>query len=179
MGYREHMAVRMLTQFPSSSLRQPAATVDDFGPELEALVGDLQDTLTSVSAIGLTAPHIGVSRRVMVVRMAPGDYIKTYVNPVVLWASDEEEDHEEGSVSMPGIRETIRRRARTRIAFQDLAGVPAEREASGFEAAVLQHEVDQLDGIFWIDRLSRLKRDRLLARFSKMNRRAHPGQEGG
>jgi peptide deformylase len=173
------MAVRPLELFPASSLRQPAVAVDAFGAELEALVEDLQDTLTSVSAIGLTAPHIGVLRRAMVVRMAARDPIKVYLNPFVLWASDEVEDHQEGSVSMPGIRETIRRRARIRIAFQDLAGAQSEKDASGFEAAVLQHEIDQLDGIFWIDRLSRLKRDRLVSRFFKAQKRVQQGHGAG
>jgi peptide deformylase len=76
--------------------------------------------------------------------------------------------HDEGSVSMPGVRERITRPARLRFGYRDLDGSTHEEEADGFPAAVIQHEIDQLDGIFWIDRLSRLKRDRLLKRFEKM-----------
>ncbi len=161
------MPVRPLVQFPDPRLALPAAAVDGFGPDLAALVEDLRDTLRSVSAIGLTAPHLGVSQRVFVTRMADEASLRTYVNPVLVQASSETATHDEGSVSMPGIRERITRPARVRIRYSDPAGALHEEEAEGFEAAVLQHEIDQLDGLFWIDRLSRLKRDRLLKRFGK------------
>lgn len=173
------MTVRPLALYPAPLLRRPALTADAFGSELEALVSDVRDTLISVGAIGLTAPHICVLRRVMVVRLPASDALRIYVNPVVLWASDDKATHEEGSVSMPGIREMILRPARVRIGFQDLAGTRATEDASGFDAAVLQHEIDQLDGIFWIDRLSRLKRDRLAARFAKEQRRDQQVQGTG
>lgn len=171
MRYGERVPVLPLVLFPSSLLRQAAMAVDTFGTGLDALASDVRDTLCSVAAIGMTAPHIGVLRRVVVVRMAPLDPVRVFVNPTVLWSSNEEEAHEEGSVSMPGVRETLLRPARIRIAFQDLTGAQAVQEASGFEAAVLQHELDQLNGIFWIERLSRLKRDRVIARFAKAQRR--------
>ncbi|TDR85133.1 peptide deformylase [Enterovirga rhinocerotis] len=164
------MAVRPLLLFPDARLRQPAAPVVSFDPDLAALAADLRDTLASVSAIGLTAPHIGEPWRVAVIRMEPGDPVRTYVNPSVSWSSDETQTHDEGSVSMPGMRERIERPARLHLRYRDLAGTPCEEEASGFAAAVIQHEIDQLDGIFWIDRLSRLKRDRLVKRFGKQQR---------
>ena len=138
-----------------------------FGPDLHAVAEDVRETLLAVSALGLTAPHIGVLQRVVVARMAPKDAPRIYVNPVLLWASPETATHDEGSVSMPGLRERITRPARIRVGYRDLAGSPHEEEAEDFAAAILQHEIDQLDGIFWIDRLSRLKRERLLKRFSK------------
>jgi peptide deformylase len=141
-----------------------------FGQELSALAQDVADTLGAASALGLTAPHIGVLQRVFVVRLEPGGDTRVYVNPVVTWASPELASHEEGSVSMPGVRETIARPARVRIAFQTLAGEMQEEEAEGFPAAILQHEIDQLDGVFWIERLSRLKRDRLIRRYTKSQR---------
>jgi peptide deformylase len=164
------MPVRPLVLFPDPQLRVPAEPVGHFGPELAALVRDVADTLGAVSAIGLTAPHIGVRQRVVVVRLEPGAETRVYVNPAVTWASPEVAAQEEGSVSMPGVREAITRPARVRISFRTLAGETAEEEAAGFPAAVLQHEIDQLDGIFWIDRLSRLKRDRLVKRFGKLAR---------
>ncbi|MGA7657140.1 MAG: peptide deformylase, partial [Methylocella sp.] len=80
--------------------------------------------------------------------------------------------HEEGSVSMPGVREEIERHARVRMRYLDLSGVEQVEEADGLLAICLQHEVDQLDGLFWIDRLSRLKRERIIKRFDKMQRTA-------
>ncbi|MCJ2012243.1 peptide deformylase [Methylobacterium sp. J-076] len=161
------MPARDLVLFPDPRLSLPAAPVDDFGPELEALAGDVRDTLLAVSAIGLTAPHLGILRRVVVIRMSPDADLRVYVNPAILSASPETAVHEEGSVSMPGVRETIARPARIRFGYRDLAGSAHEEEAEGFAAAVMLHEIDQLDGIFWIDRLSRLKRDRLVKRYGK------------
>jgi peptide deformylase len=77
----------------------------------------------------------------------------------------------EGSVSMPGVTEEIERPARVRVGFLDLEGAWREEEADGFLAICLQHEIDQLDGVFWIDRLSRLKRERVVKRFEKLSRR--------
>jgi peptide deformylase len=154
--------------FPDPRLRRPAAAVSEFGPDLARLASDVADTLGAVAAIGLTAPHVGELQRVVVTRLEPGTETRVYVNPVVSWASAELAAHEEGSVSMPGVRETITRPERVRIGFQTLAGEPREEELAGFPAAVLLHEIDQLDGIFWIDRLSRLKRDRLIKKYGKL-----------
>ena len=161
------MAVRPLVLFPDPALRTPAQPVESFGPELAAAASDIAETLGSVSAIGLAGPHVGISQRIVVVRLEPGAETRTYINPEIAWASDAVATHEEGSVSMPGARESITRPEHVRIRFRTLAGDAREHEAVGFEAAVLQHEIDQLDGIFWIDRLSRLKRDRLIKRYRK------------
>ena len=162
------MPARPILLYPDPLLRQVAAVVDDFGSDLSLLAADLTDTLLAVSAIGLAGPHIGALQRVVVARLEPGGEARTYVNPVVAWASPELASHEEGSVSMPGMRDTITRPERVRIRFQTITGDTQEEPLAGFPAAVLQHEIDQLDGVFWIDRLSRLKRDRLLKRYSKL-----------
>ena len=96
--------------------------------------------------------------------------MRTYVNPQIVWASAEMIRHKEGSVSMPGMIEEIERHARVRVSYQDLAGAGKVEEADGLLSVCLQHEIDQLDGIFWIDRLSRLKRDRAIKRFEKTQR---------
>lgn len=161
------MPARSLVLFPDPRLSRAAAPVDAFGSGLAALADDIRETLLSVSALGLTAPHIGVPQRVVVARLTPEEAPRVFVNPTLLDASSETATHEEGSVSMPGVRERIARPLRIRIGFQDVAGASHEEAAEGFPAAILQHEIDQLDGIFWIDRLSRLKRERLLKRFAK------------
>ena len=96
---------------------------------------------------------------------------EAYCDPRIIWASPETSAFEEGSVSMPGIRESVTRPARIRMAWRSLSGEEREAAFEGFLAACLQHEIDQCDGIFWLDRLSRLKRDRALARFAKLRRR--------
>jgi peptide deformylase len=156
--------------FPDPRLREAAALVEAFGPELAVLAADLADTLGAVSAIGLAGPHVGIMQRIVVVRLEPGAETRIYVNAAVAWASAETAAHEEGSVSMPGVRDAITRPERVRITYRTLAGDSAEEELAGFPAAVLQHEIDQLDGIFWIDRLSRLKRERLVKRYGKLAR---------
>ncbi|MGU3665333.1 peptide deformylase [Methylobacterium sp. A49B] len=162
------MPARPLVLYPDPGLSRPADPVETFGAGLKALVEDVSDTLRAASAIGLTAPHIGVPTRVVVIRMSPEERPRCYVNPMLLWTSADTATHEEGSVSMPGMRERITRPAAVRFGYSDLDGSVHEAEADGFLAAVVQHEIDQLDGIFWIDRLSRLKRERLLKRFSKV-----------
>jgi peptide deformylase len=161
------MPARPLVLFPDPRLIRPAAPVDGFGPSLTSLADDVRDSLLAESAVGLTAPHIGVPARVVVIRMLPDEDPRVYVNPEIVWTSPETATHDEGSVSMPGVRERITRPARVRFGFRSLDGSAHEEEADGFMAAIVQHEIDQLDGVFWIDRLSRLKRDRLLKRFGK------------
>jgi peptide deformylase len=105
-----------------------------------------------------------------VIELAAVDGVRTYVNPQIVWASADIIRQEEGSVSMPGVTEETERHARVRMSYQDLSGVEKVEEANGLLSVCLQHEVDQLDGIFWIYRLSRLKRDRVAKRFDKTRR---------
>jgi peptide deformylase len=146
-----------------------------FDEDLCSLATDLLDTLRAASAIGITAAHIGVLKRLAVIELAAADGVRTHVNPQIVWASADMIRHEEGSVSMPGVTEEIERHARVRVSYQDLSGVERIKEADGLLSVCLQHEVDQLDGIFWIYRLSRLKRDRVVKRFDKTQRTEAPG----
>ncbi len=96
---------------------------------------------------------------------------RTYVNPEIAWASSEMILHREGSVSMPGVNDEVQRHARVRISYQDVDGNMQTEESDGLRAVCHQHEIDQLNGLFWISRLSRLKRERLIKRFEKASRR--------
>ena len=97
----------------------------------------------------------------------------TYVNPVIEWASPEMIMHREGSVSMPGVNDEVQRHARVRISYQDVDGNMQREESEALRAVCHQHEIDQLDGMFWIQRLSRLKRDRVVKRYEKMERNSY------
>jgi len=163
------MPIRNILNFPDPRLRQPAAAVSVFDDALKALSADLLDTMRAAPGIGITGPHIGESWRITVIEVVPGE-VRIYVNPQITWQSDELQAHEEGSVSMPGAVETIERPARVRVAYQEIDGVAATEEAAGLLAVCLQHEIDQLDGIFWINRLSRLKRDKLVKKWEKQRR---------
>ena len=166
------MPVRPLVLYPDRRLWLKAQAVTEWNNSVPALAGDVVETMRAAGAVGLTASHIGDQRRLIVIRLDPADEPRTYVNPEVVWASPERAVHTEGSVSMPGVTEQIERPAAIRVRYHDLSGAICEEEAEGFRAACLQHEIDQLDGVFWTDRLSRLKRDRLVKRFDKL-RRAH------
>ncbi|WP_127088642.1 peptide deformylase [Aquabacter cavernae] len=161
------MAVRPLVSYPDPRLTAPAAPVTDFDADLATLAADLLDTMRAAPGVGITACHIGVPLRLYLLELEPGD-IRTYVNPVLLWEAPERIRHIEGSVSMPGATEEVERAAQVRIAFRDLDGTPREEAADGFRAVCHQHEIDQLDGIFWLQRLSRLKRERVVKRYAKL-----------
>lgn len=163
------MAVRPIVAFPDPRLRLPAQPVMRFDADLRALAGDLLDTMRAAPGIGITAPHIGVPSRLVVLELTPGE-VRTYVNPVLDWASPEMIRHAEGSVSMPGVGDELERHAWVRVSYRDLEGREHSEVADGLLAICHQHEIDQLDGIFWIDRLSRLKRERLVARYNKLRR---------
>jgi peptide deformylase len=105
--------------------------------------------------IWITAPHIGIPLRVVVLDLDPIDGARTYVNPEIIWASSEMITHQEGSVSMPGVTDDITRPARVRISYRDVDGNLRIEESAGLRAVRHQHEVDQLNGLFWIRRLSR------------------------
>ena len=102
--------------------------------------------------------------------LAGPDSARTYVNPKIDWASTETVRHQEGSVSMPGVTEEIERPARVRVIYRTLDGETRTEEADGLLALCHQHEIDQLDGIFWLQRLSRLKRERAVKRYEKLKR---------
>lgn len=164
------MTIRPIVRYPDPRLAMPAWPVTEFDDTLQELATDLRETMHAAPGIGITAPHIGVLLRVVVLDLDADDGPRTYVNPEIAWASPETILHLEGSVSMPGVNDEVRRHARVRISYQDLDGSLQTEESEGLRAVCHQHEIDQLDGLFWINRLSRLKRERLIKRFAKLSR---------
>lgn len=156
--------------YPDPRLETPARPVERFDADLAALADRLVGLLDSLPAIGLAAPHIGVDLRVVAVKLPGEDAARVLVNPVLVWASDERAIHEEGSVSMPGISDRVERPRVVRVGFHHLDGRADEALFGDFSAAVLAHEIDQLDGLFWTGRLTRLRRERLLKRWRKRGR---------
>jgi peptide deformylase len=164
------MTVRPIVRYPDRRLGAPARPVTVFDDALRELANDLLETMRAAPGIGITAPHIGVPLRVVVLELDAMDGVQTYVNPQIEWASPEMILHREGSVSMPGVNDEVQRHARVRISYQDLDGNTQTEESDGLRAVCHQHEIDQLDGMFWIQRLSRLKRERLVKKYEKMSR---------
>ncbi|GBR02617.1 peptide deformylase-like protein [Gluconacetobacter liquefaciens] len=164
------MPARPIVMFPDQRLRTAAEPVTQFDAALRTLAADLFDTMQAAPGIGITAPHIGMALRVVVLDLRDTSGARTYINPEIIWASDETIQHEEGSVSMPGVTEQIERPAKVRVQYQDLDGQNQIEESDGLRAICHQHEIDQLNGIFWIQRLSALRRTRLVARYEKSRR---------
>jgi len=164
------MTIRPIVRYPDPRLALPAQPVTVFDDALRDLAEDLLETIHAAPGIGITAPHIGISLRVVVLDLDATEGARTYINPEITWASPETILHQEGSVSMPGVNDEVSRHARVRISYQDLHGNLQTEESEGLRAVCHQHEIDQLNGLFWIQRLSRLKRERLIKRFEKMSR---------
>ncbi|MBZ9799387.1 peptide deformylase [Mesorhizobium sp. ES1-4] len=164
------MAVRPILRFPNPLLRAVAEPIDLFDSDLHGLAGDLIDTMHAAPGIGITGPHIGILKRLVVIQLPSAAKPGLYANPSVIQASTEMIRHAEGSVSMPGFTEDIERHARIRVRYQDLDGNERFEDAEGLLAVCHQHEIDQLDGLFWTQRLMRLRRDRLIKRYGKLIR---------
>ncbi|MDE5443648.1 peptide deformylase [Bradyrhizobium sp. CSA207] len=164
------MTIRPIIRYPDRRLAMPARPVTGFDEALRVLAADLLETMRAAPGIGITAPHIGVPLRVVVLELDARDGARTYVNPAIEWASPELIMHREGSVSMPGVNDEVQRHARVRISYWDLDGNMQTEESEALRAVCHQHEIDQLDGMFWIQRLSRLKRERLVKKYEKMSR---------
>jgi peptide deformylase len=161
------MTIRPIVRYPDPRLTLPAQPVTAFDDALRALARDLLETMRAAPGIGITAPHIGVLQRVVVLELDATEGARSYVNPEIVWASPEMILHREGSVSMPGVNDEVMRHARVHVRYQNVDGSFHTEESEGLRAVCHQHEIDQLNGIFWIRRLSRLKRERIIKRFDK------------
>ncbi|WP_445680208.1 peptide deformylase [Radicibacter daui] len=166
------MTIREILRFPDPRLRQPAASAEVFDSALGTLADDLLQTMRAAPGIGITAPHIGVACRLVVIELPDEGRVRIYVNPRILAASHDMVRHEEGSVSMPGVSAEVERPRQVRVGYCTLDGEEKEEDAEGLLAICLQHEIDQLEGVFWIERLSKLKRDRIIKRYQKLTRSA-------
>ncbi len=164
------MALRPILRYPNADLRRPALAIESFDTDLQSLAQDLLETMRAAPGIGITAPHIGVPARLLVLDLPETATPEFYVNPVILEFSKETVRHQEGSVSMPGVTAEIERPSQISLRYQTLTGDSATLQAEGLRGLCLQHEIDQLDGVFWLERLSRLQRERMIKRFAKLQR---------
>jgi peptide deformylase len=145
----------------------PVAAVDD---ELRALMDDMLETMYAAPGIGLAAIQIGVPKRVIVMDLAPKDEPpapRYFVNPEILWASEDTKPWEEGCLSVPEIYDEVERPAHVRLRYLDYHGKLVEEDAHDLYAVCIQHEMDHLNGVLFIDHLSRLKRDRAVKQVKK------------
>jgi peptide deformylase len=169
------MALREILVVPDPVLKQvsaPVAAVDD---DLRALMDDMLETMYAAPGIGLAAIQVGVPKRVIVMDIARQDEPKApryFVNPQILWASEETVPYEEGCLSVPEIYDEVERPARVKLRYLNYQGETIEEEAEGLYAVCIQHEMDHLDGVLFIDHLSRLKREQAVKKVKKQAKAA-------
>jgi peptide deformylase len=160
------MAVLKVRKYGDPVLRRKAEPVKEITPEIAHILGDMVDTMYDETGIGLAAPQVGVPLRLMVVADDEGRGAQGLVNPAIAERRGEA-TAEEGCLSLPGIFAPVTRSEWVRVQAQDIHGQPVTIEARGLRARVLQHEMDHLDGILFIDRLDAMARDRIKRRIKK------------
>jgi peptide deformylase len=168
------MTIRPIVTLPDPILKtisKPVAGVDD---EVRALFNDMLETMYDAPGIGLAAVQIGMPRRLVVIDAvreddAPRNPI-CFANPEIVWASEELSEYEEGCLSIPEVYDMVTRPAEVKVRFLDRDGAEQEMHCSGLLATCIQHEIDHLNGVLFIDYLSRLKRERIIKKFAKAKR---------
>jgi peptide deformylase len=172
------MALRDILILPDKRLRLVCEPVKTIDREIKTLVADMFETMYEAPGIGLAAIQVGVPRRVVTMDLAKKEDEKeprVLINPEILWTSEEKATYEEGCLSIPEFYEDVERPAQVRVKYLDLEGREQELEAGGLLATCLQHEIDHLNGVLFIDHISRLKRERVTKKFSKAAKRAATG----
>jgi peptide deformylase len=169
------MAIRPILTVPDPRLKQVSKTVDAVDDALRALMDDMLETMYDAPGIGLAAIQVGEPVRVIVMDLARGDEEpapRYFVNPEITWRSEETQPYEEGCLSVPEIYDEVERPARVKLRYLDYNGKPVEEDAEGVFAVCIQHEMDHLDGVLFIDHLSRLKRERAVQKVKKASKAA-------
>ena len=168
--YLQPMTTRPIITAPDPRLQAVSTDVDNVDDEIRKLVDDMTDSMYAADGIGLAAVQIGVPKRVIVIDLDQKDGKKNpraFINPKLLWTSDEVAVFEEGCLSVPEIWDDVERPARIKAEYLDRDGKKQTLEADGMLATCLQHEMDHLDGVLFIDHLSRLKRSMALKKLTK------------
>ena len=169
------MAIRDILILPDKRLRTVSEPVGKITAEIKRLVEDMFETMYEAPGIGLAAIQVGVPKRVVTMDLAKKEGESephVFINPEILWTSDEPSVYEEGCLSIPEVHEDVERPAKVRFKYLDLDGKAHEAEADGLFATCIQHEVDHLNGVLFIDHISKLKRDRIVKKFTKAAKRA-------
>ena len=172
------MAIKEIIVLPDKQLRLVSKPIEKVTPEIRKLADDMFETMYDAPGIGLAAIQIAQPLRLITMDLAKKDengetkpQPRVFINPEVLSRSEEMSVYEEGCLSIPEYYEEVERPARVRVRFMDLDGKVHEEDAEGLYATCIQHEIDHLNGVLFIDHLSKLKRDRIVKKFSKAAKR--------
>ncbi len=164
------MAKRPILKIPDPLLKTVCTAVASVDDNVRALLDDMLETMYDAPGIGLAAIQIGVPERLVTIDLARDEAPKDphfFINPEIVWTSDEISTYEEGCLSIPEVYEAVERPAECKVAFLDRDGARQELHCEGLLATCIQHEVDHLNGILFIDHISRLKRERVIKKFTK------------
>ena len=178
--YIAAMAVRDILVLPDPRLRLVSEPIGAIDSEIRSLAADMFETMYDAPGIGLAAIQVGVRKRIITMDLAKKDEERkpqVLINPEILSASEERSVYEEGCLSIPEFYEEVERPSQVKVRYADLDGHVHEIEASGLLATCLQHEIDHLNGVLFIDHISKLKRDRIIKKFVKAARRDTAAQE--
>ena len=173
------MAVRDILIIPDKRLRVKSEAVKTVDKPLRAVIDDMFETMYAAPGIGLAAIQIGVPQRVVTMDLAKKDEPKqpqVFINPEVVWASDEKATYEEGCLSIPEYYEEVERPKAVKVRFLDIDLKPQEIEAEGLLSTCLQHEIDHINGVLFIDHISKLKRDMVMKKFKKAAKKTEGGK---
>lgn len=155
---RRAAAMSFIRQVGDPVLRSRATEVDRFDDGLRSQVSRMASLMNDALGVGLAAPQLGISQRLLVYRVGPDAPVVVLANPEIEWTGDDVETGEEGCLSIPGVNVDVDRPVHVRVRARDEEGEPRVVEASGLEARVIQHELDHLDGVLILDRTSRQQR---------------------
>ena len=164
--------IHEVVKYPDPVLARRGEEVTAFNDELKTLVDEMFESMYAAQGIGLAAPQIAISKRITVIDVSFGKNAKdriALINPEIIEATGKQVE-EEGCLSLPDIREKVVRAERVKVRAQDVHGAPFEVEGDELLARALQHEIDHLDGILFIDRVSRLKRELVLRKIRKLQK---------
>ena len=164
------MAIREILVVPDPRLKLISERVDTVDDDLRALMDDMLETMYDAPGIGLAAIQIGVPKRVIVMDLGRDETAREprfFVNPEILWRSEETAPYEEGCLSIPEIYDEVERPSKVKLRYLNYRGEQIEEDAEGVFAVCIQHEMDHLEGVLFIDYLSRLKRTRAVAKVKK------------
>ena len=162
------MALLPILEYPDPRLKTVARPVTRFDDRLRQLVADMAETMYEAPGVGLAATQVNVHERLLVIDVSEAkDQLKVFVNPEIVWASDEHVECEEGCLSVPGVYDAVTRPARVRVRAQDEHGETFELDCEGLLAVCVQHEMDHLLGKVFVEYLSPLKQDRIKTKMKK------------
>jgi peptide deformylase len=175
------MALREIIVLPDKRLRLKSKPVSRINGDIRKLVEDMFETMYQAPGIGLAAIQVGVPLRIVVMDLSKKENEaepRVFVNPEIVSSSEEKSTYEEGCLSIPEVHEDVERPARVKVKYLDLDGKAHEEDADDLFATCIQHEVDHLNGVLFIDHISKLKRDRIIKKFVKAAKRADEEKDG-